>query len=180
MGVVTAGMHHVDFAAEIIPLRRGGEGEPRGLFHRQRIHVGAQHHNRTGLAALQQRDHARVGDTSRDVEAEPAQVPGDKRRGAEFLLAELGMLVDIAPPSDQLVFNLRGAPANFLFEAMTGRLRARHVRTGNLAKEDGSEHGRMQAAGHARPPTQDCSTQSTTSSGAASAAASPSSRASRR
>ena len=161
MGVVAAGMHHVDLAAEISALGLGGERQSLRLLHRQRIHVGTQRHDRTGLAALEQGDDAGVGNAGPHLEAEPLQVLGDEARSANFLLAEFGVLVDIAAPRDQLVFDLRGALADFLLEAEladflledgAGRLRAHGRRTSDQRHEGSGAHRGLQAAGHGRPP----------------------------
>ena len=148
MRVVAAGMHHVDLAAEILALGLGGERQSRRLLHRQRVHVGAQRHDRAGLAALQQRDDAGVGDAGLHLEAELAQVLGDKRCGAGFLLAQFGMLVDVAPPRDQLVFDLRGTLADLLLEIRHDGLRARGRRACDQRGERADEHRGVKAAGH--------------------------------
>ena len=59
-----------------------GERQVGLLGHRQRVHVGAQRDPRAGLAALEDRDHAVVGDAGLRLEAERAQVLGDLGRGA--------------------------------------------------------------------------------------------------
>src|SRR5262245_55628853 len=48
---------------------------------------------------------------------------GDEACGPRLLLAELGMFMNIAPPGDQLVLDLGGALADFLFKIGHGRLR---------------------------------------------------------
>ena len=53
------------------------------------------------------------------LEAEFAQVVGNEACGPRLLLAELGMLMNIAPPGDQLVLDLGGALADFFFKAGT-------------------------------------------------------------
>jgi hypothetical protein len=62
MAVVAAGVHH---AGGLAVERRGDlrcERQSGLLGHRQRVHVGAQRHLRTRLAAFDDRDHAVVGD----------------------------------------------------------------------------------------------------------------------
>jgi hypothetical protein len=44
------------------------------------------------------------------------------------MLAKLGMFMNIAPPGDQLVLDLSGALADFLFKIGHDRLRRRSVR----------------------------------------------------
>ena len=58
MAVVPAGMHHVDLLAEIGALGLGGERQALWFFDRQRVHVGAQSHHRSGLVASEHGDHA--------------------------------------------------------------------------------------------------------------------------
>ena len=57
-----------------VPVRLRGERQRHLLGDRQRVHVGAQRDPRPGLAALEQRDHAGVGDAGAHFEAERAQV----------------------------------------------------------------------------------------------------------
>jgi hypothetical protein len=86
-------------------LRREGHVD---LFrHRQGIHVGAQRDHRAGQGAFQQADHAGVRHFRVDfIQAELAQVRRDDGRGARLAVAELGMLVEIAPPGDDLRLDL--------------------------------------------------------------------------
>ena len=102
MGVVTAGMHDAGHLALPHGLRLGGEGQVDPLLDRQRIHVGAQRHDRAGLAALEHADHAGFADPGRDLVAQGAQVPGRQRRRARLVIGKLGMLMDVAPPGDDL------------------------------------------------------------------------------
>src|SRR4051794_14297040 len=99
---------------------------------------------------------------------------GDEARGADFLLAQFGVLVDIASPCDQLVFDLRGALTDFLLEVGTGRLRAHGRRTCDQRNEGSAEHRGLQAAGHGElpcwrepatsaPPKETCPTSATQS-----------------
>jgi hypothetical protein len=101
--VVPAGVHHA--AVEAVPLRAHGalEGDVDLFGDGKRVHVGAQRHGRSGLAALEDADHAGMRDLlAHDVEAERAQVLGDDLRRAQFPVAELGILVEVAPPGDDL------------------------------------------------------------------------------
>ena len=58
--------------------------------------------DRPGLAALEHRDDAGVRDTGLDLVAEPPQLLGDDLRGARLAIAELGMLMEVAPPGHDL------------------------------------------------------------------------------
>jgi hypothetical protein len=44
------------------------------------------------------------------VEAQLAQVVGDDLRGADLAIAELGVLVEVAPPGDDLGLEAVGGP----------------------------------------------------------------------
>ena len=78
MGVVPAGMHHIDFLAQVLSLGLGSEGQTLGLLHGQGVHVGAQGHGRAGLRPLQDCDHAGPGDAGPHLKPEAPQVIGDK------------------------------------------------------------------------------------------------------
>ena len=56
---------------------------------------------------------------------------GDEARGPRLLLAEFGILMEVAPPRDQLDFDLRSALTDFLFEVGDSRLRPHRQRPGN-------------------------------------------------
>ena len=104
MGVVAAGMHDAGHLAVPHRLHLGGEGHVDPLLDRQRIHVGAQRHDRTGLAALQHAHHAGFADAGSDFVAQGFQVLGGQRRRARLVIGEFGILMDVAPPGDDLVF----------------------------------------------------------------------------
>ena len=103
---MAAGMHHRHLGT--VPLRLGlrGEGELDFLGHRQRIHVGAQRdHRAVPSASTQSADHAGDGDTLAHRIAQPLQMCRDDTGGAGLLVAELGMLVEVAPPFDHPRFD---------------------------------------------------------------------------
>ena len=69
-----------------------------------------------GLPPLQHGDDAGLGDAGLHLEAKLRQVLGNERRRPRLLFAEFGMLVNVAAPGDQLLLDLRGALADFLFQ----------------------------------------------------------------
>ncbi len=93
--VVAARVHHrhgVAFAIGRGDLARIGQT---GRFlDRQRIHVRAQHHDRT-VAVAQQSHDARLADARGDVVARVAQPLCSDARGARLLHRELGMRVNV-------------------------------------------------------------------------------------
>ena len=123
MSVMAAGVHHVDVAAEILSSSLGGERQSRRLLHRQRVHIGAQRNNRARLAAAQHGNDAGLGDASPNFEAQLPEMFGNERRRSRFLFAQFRMLVNVAAPGDQLLLDLGGALADFLFQ-LRDRLRA--------------------------------------------------------
>ena len=100
--VVAARVHDADFLAVPLRLRGGLERQIDLLGHRQRVHVRAQRHDRPRLAAAQHRDDASVGHAGRDLVAELLQFVGDDLGGAQFAIAQLGMLVKVAAPGHDL------------------------------------------------------------------------------
>ena len=78
------------------------KGRPIGLGDWKCIHIGAERDDRTRLSAAQDSDDAVASDAGLDLEAERLEVCGDERGGAGLLEGELGMLMDVAPPLDEL------------------------------------------------------------------------------
>jgi len=78
------------------------------LGHGQRIHVRTQGDARPGLAALENADHAGMGDAGLHFQSEFFELIGDDFRRAEFAIAELGMRMDIATPARDLAEHRRG------------------------------------------------------------------------
>ena len=104
MRVVSAGMHHADLLAEVLGLHRGLERQVGFLDHRQGIHVGAQRHHRSRLAALEQADHAGFRDAGFHFHAELAQMVRHPFAVLDLAVRELRILVGVAPPVDDLGF----------------------------------------------------------------------------
>ena len=110
MTVVAAGVHHADALAVPFGTHLRCKRQIDLLRHRQGVHIGPQRDHRAGHAALEQADDAGVGHAGADlVEAERAQVLGDDAGGAEFAIAEFGVLVQVAPPGDHLGFDGAGS-----------------------------------------------------------------------
>ena len=106
MGVVTAGVHDADHVAVPLGLDFRREGHADLFGHRKRVHVGAQGHHRAGQRTDQQAHHTGVRDTFLHlVHAQALEVLGHQLARAELAVAELGVLVDVAPPADELLFD---------------------------------------------------------------------------
>ena len=114
---MSAGVHEIDFLAVVHAFGGGGERQAGGFLYRQRVHVGSQRDAAAGPGAFEDADNAGAGDAGADFEAERAEMLGDERRGAGFLVAELGMLVKVAAPGDEFGFDGRGAFADLGFES---------------------------------------------------------------
>src|ERR1041385_4990191 len=153
-------MHHIDLMPEVSPLVLRGERQPRGLLHGKRIHVGTQGNNRSGLCAAPQGDHAGLRDASLYLQAKFPEMRCYERGCTYLLFAKLGMLVNVAPPGNELLLDLRGALADFLLEVLRGALAdfLLELRTGlgarrrsecernraeNESSPDVAQHGRL-------------------------------------
>src|SRR6266851_1937206 len=74
------------------------------LFHRQRVHVGAQPDAFAPAAfALEHADHAGAAEAAMHLDAPLRQLVGDDAGGADFLEADLGMRVHIPADRGELV-----------------------------------------------------------------------------
>lgn len=120
MGVVATGVHHIHFGAVIVTLGLGGERQALRLLDRQGIHIGTQRNGAAGLGALEDADHAGTGDAGFDFQPQGFQVIGHQLGGTRFLLAQLGMLVNVAAPLDQLRLDRGGVFAHLLFKLWAG------------------------------------------------------------
>jgi hypothetical protein len=74
---------------------------------RQGIHVGPKGDDRRTCSDISY--HARLGDPGLVVDAQFVQRFGDELGGLVFLKREFGMLVDVTPPSDDLIENVSRA-----------------------------------------------------------------------
>ena len=96
VAVMTAGMHparNLRFMLELVQL-----------LHRQRVDIGPQPDGPVGIAiSAQHADHTGLAHAAMHLDAEALELRSDKIRGPNFLVADLGMLVQFAPPPFQLV-----------------------------------------------------------------------------
>ncbi len=100
--IVSAGVHDADVLAVVGGARGRCEWQAGRLGDGQGVHVGAERDHWTGTAAAQNANDARVGHTGADGHPEGRQVIGDELRRAELAVAELGVLVDVTAPGDDL------------------------------------------------------------------------------
>ena len=107
VAVVAAGVHDRYLLAVVLADRGGAERQVVAFGHRQAVHVGAQQHHGTRLAAPQQAHHAGVGDPGLHFHPEPCQVFSDDAGGAELAVGQFGVLVEVAAPGDHPVGYLR-------------------------------------------------------------------------
>jgi hypothetical protein len=94
---------------------------------RQCIHVCAQRYDRPGFAALKHRNNAGAGDAGSHLETEFLQMFRDKARRTVFLLAQLGILVNVTAPRDQLTLDLNGTLLDLLLKIQHPRLCIQHL-----------------------------------------------------
>ena len=112
VGVVAAGVHHAHGLAQVGGFYFGGEGQVVVFGEGQAVHVGAQGHHGAGLAAAQNAHHAGAGHAGLHLQAQLFEVRGNDAGGAGFLVAQLGVLVNVAPPGNDFGFFLGGQLGN--------------------------------------------------------------------
>ena len=99
MPVVTAGVHRAVRVRGVLECGLLGDG--------QRVHVGAQRHQRGAGGALQVRNHAGAGHAAPIANAERVQCLAHLRGRTRLVPGELGVSVQVAPerhdPLEQLV-----------------------------------------------------------------------------
>ena len=100
--IVAARVHHADGLAVVFALHCRIERKVDFLGDRQRIHVGADRELRAGLAALQDAGDAGVRDAGAHLVAELLELARNELRRAHLAVAELRMLVQVAPPRGDL------------------------------------------------------------------------------
>ena len=137
--VMSAGVHHADVHALPHRAHLALEGKVDLLGHRQRVHVGAERDNRPRLAAAQYADNTGPADLRFHLEAKGTQMVGNQGRRSNLIEAEFGMLVDIAPPGDDLGHHLHHACVDFLGQLI---VRPRHLCRGGAGEgEEERERG---------------------------------------
>src|SRR5690606_40193751 len=99
------------------------------------------------VAGRERRDDARAREADVDVEAEPAQLRRDERRRALLVVRELGMRVQVAPPSRQLI-----APGVDLRETAGRAVHERHSSPAVTRGRPPGRTGLAPRAGLRRPP----------------------------
>ena len=103
--VMSAGVHHADLLSVVSGAHFRRERQIGVLGDGQGVHVGAHRHHRSRLPALQDPDHAGVGDPfAHLVEPEFPEVFRHHPRGLELAVPEFGMLVDVLAESDRFRF----------------------------------------------------------------------------
>ena len=104
VNVMPAGMHQAGLGAR--------PGQIRAFLNRQRVHIGANGQHRAGPAAIDDTDHAGLGDAGLMRNAHAGQLVGHHARGAYFLERQFRMRVQIAAHGDQVLFDLPGDPGD--------------------------------------------------------------------
>ena len=89
-----------------------------------------------GLAALQHADHAGVRDARSRTSSKPSarRCVGDDRRGAHLAVAELGVLVEVAPPRDDVGLDRRGSVVDVPGQARQVRVIVSVLMAGTLSQ----------------------------------------------
>src|SRR5690606_14877547 len=95
-------MHYRSFRAAIHAARLGCERQSSRFRNGECIHVCTQRDRWTGQTTFEHADDARSGNASAYPEAELSQMVGDETRCPYLTVAQLGMLVNVAAPGDQL------------------------------------------------------------------------------
>ena len=106
MCIVAAGVHHADILSvkNSFLLRRKRKGI--SLRHRKAVHICPKPDHRPRLSALQDADHASLGDTGFDFETKLSQVLFDEFCGLYLAVPELGILVYVTSPINHLRHDL--------------------------------------------------------------------------
>jgi len=120
VGVVAAGVHHVDFFAEVGAFGFRGEGQVGDFLDRQCVHVGAQGHGRAGQGAFEDGDYAGAGNVGFHFQAQRLELFGDQFRGAFLGVAQFRMRVDVAAGFQQFRFKCLGLRGDLFAGAVQG------------------------------------------------------------
>ncbi len=130
MIVVTAGVHHAHFGPVVHRSHGALERKVDLLGDGERIHVGAEGDDRPRLPASQDADDPGAPDGSLHLEPERAQVLLHQRGGALLLERQLRVLVNVAPPGDDLGHHVDHACLDLAREWIGRRLALRKERGG--------------------------------------------------
>ena len=114
--VVPAGVHDADVLPFVLGRRLAGERDVDFFANRQAVHVGAQRHDRARPAALEHGDDAGAGDAGLRLEPEGLEAVGDVFRRLDLAVGELGVLVQIPAPLEQLGLDRGGQLVDFACE----------------------------------------------------------------
>jgi hypothetical protein len=87
------------------------------------VHVGTQCHDRARLPAAQHGNHAGLRDIGFHLEPERPQMIRDDFRRARLTIRQFRMLVNVAPPLDDLGHDQRHAPVDLALQRLSVRVR---------------------------------------------------------
>ena len=100
--IVATGMHHGHFFAVVFTDCHGFERQIIALRYRQSVHIRPKQHNGAGFTAFQNADDSGMGYTSLHLHAQRLEVVGHDLCGTKFPVGQFRILVEIAPPCDNL------------------------------------------------------------------------------
>ena len=122
--VVAASVHDAGVAT--------GIGQAGGFVNRQGVHIGANADRLAAVAAFQLAHQTGAAQTALDLVAPSGQLLGHQITGAVFLVAHLGVLVDVTPHGDEFIgIGLQG------LEFVVQKSVARSVHRKSLSKQEG-------------------------------------------
>jgi hypothetical protein len=99
---MTTDMRNADLLPQPVRLGRGSEWQTGFLCHWQSIHVRSQRDDRPRVRPSQNADDTCVRNRGTNLQAKLPKVLGNQFSGSIFAIAQFGMLVDIATPSNNL------------------------------------------------------------------------------
>ena len=107
MGIVATRVHDANVLTTHLRTHARPKGKVGLLGHRERIHVGTKCNDRSWSTAAQKADDTMSADTGSHVDPKTAQMGGDHLSSAGLLEGELGMLMNVATPANDLWINDR-------------------------------------------------------------------------
>jgi hypothetical protein len=111
--VVPARMHDADLVALVLAHRLARKRHVRFFANRQAVHVRAQGHDWSRPSTTKDRDDARLGDPSHGFQTEALQSLNDELRSFDFAVRELGVLMKMPAPLDEIRLNSRRQLVDF-------------------------------------------------------------------